>query len=284
MKTWYAWILVCLLFSCREKPLKGEGMEEIVARVGTYTLLRREMMELLPKRLSETDSALVSAGVVKRWVKDVLVYEAALKNIGADEQEVLRMVEDYRRSLIRYRYQERLIQEKLSTEVGEGEKVAFYEENCKEFPLSESIIRGVFLKIPLDAPGLQEIKRLYRNESEQSLEEIEKYSMQNAILYEYFYDRWQSFEDVVRNIPVQVKNADAFLAVNRSLEVSDNLYCYLLHVSEYLPSGATAPYDFVSDRITMMLINRRKAQFLRDFEDELYETAISHGKVIMYDE
>jgi hypothetical protein len=237
------------------------------------------MMELVPKNLSRIDSLIITGSVAKRWVKDILIYETALKNIGTDEQEILRMVENYRRSLICYRYQEQLIQEKLSTEVTEGDKIAFYEENSKEFPLSGAIIRGLFLKIPLDAPGLPEIRNIYKNESEQALEAIEKYSMQNAILYEYFYDRWKSFEDVIRNIPIQLKNINSFLGSNRSLEVKDDRYYYLLHISEYLLSGATAPYDFVSDQITIMLIHKRKSEFLSDFENGLYEIAVSHGRV-----
>jgi hypothetical protein len=282
MKIVYVLMACGLLLSCREKPLGGDA-DEVVARVGDHVLLRKELVVLIPKNLSRIDSLIAAGSIMKRWAKDILVYETALKNVGTDELEILRMVEDYRRSLICHRYQERLVQEKLNMKVSEGEKVAFYEEKCKEFPLSGAIIRGLLLKVPLNAPGLYEIKNIYKKESEQALESIEKYSMQNAILYEYFYDHWKSFEDVMRNIPTQVKNADAFLATNHSLEVNDDSYCYLLHVSEYLPSGDIAPYDYVSDQITIMLIHQRKTDFLNDFENDLYEMAVSRGKVYIYE-
>jgi hypothetical protein len=264
--------------------LDGKTEEDIVVRVGSHTLSRRKVMELVPKNLSGIDSLLAMEGITRRWIKDVLVYETALKNIGSEEQEILRMVEDYRRSLICYRYQEQLIREKLSVELSEGEKVLFYEENRKEFPLAEAIVRGLFLKVPLDAPNLQELRRIYKDESEETLEVIEKSSMQSPIHYDYFYDRWQSFEEVMRSIPIQVRDADAFLVSHRSVEVSDGRYCYLLHIGEYMLSGATAPYDFVSEQITLMLMHRRKAEFLRSFENDLYETAISHGKVHIYED
>ncbi|MDR2791579.1 MAG: peptidyl-prolyl cis-trans isomerase [Tannerellaceae bacterium] len=282
MKTVYTLMACCFLLSCREEPLRG-GAEGVVARVGENVLLRQQVEEQIPKGVAEVDSLIIAGGIVKRWVKEVLMYEAALKYLGADDHEVVRLVEEYRRSLIRYRYQESLLQERLAMEVSEGDKVAFYEENHKEFPLSGAIVRGVFLKIPVDAPGLQEIRKTYMEESELALERIEKYSMQNAISYEYFYDRWESFEDVMRNIPMQVQDADAFLQKNRSLEVRDERYCYLLHIGEYMPSGSTAPYDFVSDQITSILVNQRKAQFMRNVEDDLYEAAVSRGRVVIYE-
>ena len=47
-------------------------------------------------------------------MKDALVYDVALRNLeGEDKAEVDKLVEEYRHSLIRYRYQEQLIKERL---------------------------------------------------------------------------------------------------------------------------------------------------------------------------
>lgn len=64
------------------------------------------------------------------------------------------MVEEYRRSLVRYRYQERLVEEKLKTDIRESDKLNYYEENQKKFILDKGLIKGLFLKIPVDAPDL----------------------------------------------------------------------------------------------------------------------------------
>lgn len=64
------------------------------------------------------------------------------------------MVEEYRRSLVRYRYQERLVEEKLKTDIRESDKLNYYEENQKKFILDKGLIKGLFLKIPVDAQDL----------------------------------------------------------------------------------------------------------------------------------
>ena len=61
-------------------------------------------------------------------------------------------------------------------------------------------------------------------------------------------------------------------------------YCYLLNIKEYLPAGSVAPYDYASAQIVEMLTNRRKVEFLKKFEEELYNDAVRSGDVKFYTE
>ena len=99
------------------------------------------------------------------------------------------------------------------------------------------------------------------------------------MIYDYFYDKWVDFDQVMDNIPMRVTDANAFLKANRYVEMCDSTYCYLLNISDYLPIGRVAPYDYAGPQIIEMLTNQRKVQFLKDFEDELYNDAVKHGDV-----
>ena len=70
--------------------------------------------------------------------------------------------------------------------------------------MDKGLIKGLFLKIPVDAPGLTDVKKWYKSTDVASLEKIEKYSVQNATIYEYFYDKWVDFDEVMDNIPIHV--------------------------------------------------------------------------------
>jgi hypothetical protein len=217
---------------------------------------------------------------VKRWVKDALIYDVALRNLeGKERKAVGKLVEEYRHSLIRYRYQEQLIKERLSSELQESDKMKYYEENKNKFILDKALIKGLFLKIPVDAPGIADVKKWYKSTSEASLENIEKYCLQNATIYDYFYDKWVDFDQVMGNIPIRLTNEDAFLKANKHIEVSDSLYCYLLNIKEFLPKGDVAPFEYASPQIIEMMINLRKVDFLKEFEEELYNDAVRSGDV-----
>lgn len=254
---------------------------EVLAKVKDRTLIRADVIRVIPKGVSSTDSMLIAENFIKKWIKDALVYEVALRNLTDEEAEIDRLVDEYRYSLLRYRYQERLIKEKLSADIRVTDRINYYEENQKKFVLDKGLIKGLFLKIPIDAPGLSDVRTWYKSSSVESLEKIEKYSIQNAIFYDYFYDKWVDFDDVISNIPIHISNTNNFLKNNKTLELSDSSYCYLLNIKEYIPIGSIAPYDYAEPQIIEMLINQRKMEFLRSFEDELYEDAIKRGDAVL---
>ena len=199
-------------------------------------------------------------------------------DIVTGESKVNDDAEDYSEVTAQY------LLKKLKTDIRESDKLNYYEENQKKFILDKGLIKGLFLKIPVDAPGLTDVKKWYKSTDVASLEKIEKYSVQNATIYEYFYDKWVDFDEVMDNIPIHVSNPNAFLKANKYVEVADSSYCYLLNIKEYLPSGSVEPYDYASPHVTEMLVNQRKVEFLKKFEDELYNDAIRSGDVEFHSE
>jgi hypothetical protein len=53
----------------------------------------------------------------------------------------------------------------------------------------------------------------------------------------------------------------------------------LLNIKEFLPKGDVAPFEYASPQIIEMLINLRKVDFLKEFEEELYNDAVRSGDV-----
>ncbi|RHJ90339.1 hypothetical protein [Parabacteroides bouchesdurhonensis] len=279
----YSFILIAfvsLLCSCNRTQQMDDA--DVLVRVKDRILKRSEIVNLIPKNATSADSLLLAESYVKKWVKDALVYQVALRNLGDEKAEVDKLVEEYKNSLVRYRYLEKLVNERLSSDIPESDKLSYYEENQKKFVLDKSLIKGLFLKIPVDAPGISDVKGWYKSTSEAALEKIEKYSVQNATIYDYFYDKWVAFDEVMDNIPVHVSDPADFLKTNKFVEVADSNYCYLLNIKEFLPVGSVSPYDYATPQITEMLINQRKVDFLKKFEDELYNDAIRGGDVTFY--
>ncbi len=269
-----------LLAGCGGGAESGD-QSDVLAQVGSRTLRRAEITASLPYGLSSNDSLLMAEHLVKRWVKDQLVYEVALRNMD-DKARVDQLVEEYRRALVRGSYQERLMSERVSLEIPESEMRAYYDANPDKFVLSKCLIKGLFLKVPIDAPGLSDLRKWCRSTKDADLERIEKYSLQNAAIYEYFYDKWVDVEAVLGNMPIQVSDPAAFLRTHKFVEEADSSFCYLLNIGEYLLPEGVEPYEYASARIQEMMVNQRKMDFLRTFEDELYNEALRSGEVKLF--
>ena len=279
MKNLYILFVFVFLFSACREGGNPQPQGEMLVKVKDRVLTREEIEQLIPKGLSTTDSLLRAESLVKKRIIDLLIDDVAYKNIGDDKVEIDRLVNEYRRSLIRHRYQERIVKDKVSADIRESEQLAYYESNKEQFILSENLIKGLFLKIPVSAPGLDNIKTWYRSTSEESLEKIEKYSLQNALIYDFFYDHWVTFDEVMEKVPHRITNPAQFLRANNYWEVSDSVYMYFLNISDCLLVGNVAPFDFVKTQIHSMLVNKRKIDYLREFGENLYFDAVKNGSV-----
>ncbi|MDR1524418.1 MAG: peptidyl-prolyl cis-trans isomerase [Tannerella sp.] len=281
MKQTFSFILCAFLFSTCGKPGVEQSSEEVLVRVKDRVFTRGDLKSQMPNSngMSSADSTIRAENIIKKWIIDALMDEAAYQNIGDDKAEIDKLVGEYRRSLMRHLYQEYIIRDKVSAEINEHEQMEYYEENKQQFVLGENLIRGLFIKVPVDAPGLDNVRTWYRSESEESLEKIEKYGIQNAILYDYFYDRWVNFNDIVLKMPHQISNPTQFLRANDHLELSDSTHVYFLNITDKLLIGSMAPFDYVRIQIQEMLVNKRKIDYLHAFGENLYRDAVKKGTV-----
>jgi len=273
-------IAIYILSACRSAKTSNE--DDILVQMRGYMLNRSEVEKVIPKNISSSDSLLIAENFIEKWIKDILTFEVAQRNIGKEEADINRLVEDYRRSLLRHRYQEYMIRSRLTAEIRDDEKMAYYNENTAKFLLDKNLVKGLFLKIPAASPGLSDVKKWYRSQDPKELENIEKHSIQNASVYDFFYDRWVDFDEILDKMPMYVSNKSQFLQANRTVELNDSAFCYLLNISEYLLPGNIAPYEYAEAQIQELMINDRKMNFLKTFEEELYQDAIRKGEVVFF--
>lgn len=279
---WLAGIFFLPLISCKDKAPRSKG--DALVSVGQHTLTAFEVKKLIPKTLSSQDSLMMAESYVKKWVKNALIYDLANKHLEDEKEEIDRLVDAYRQSLMSHKYEEKLVEERLSAEISDKEISDYYEANKESFLLEEDIVKGLFLKVPSDAPGLSDLKKWCNSGGDELIEKIEKYSLQNAVIYDYFYDRWMSGEEIAENMPVKKSEFNRMLKTDKLIEVSDSAYCYLLKVKEVEFKGNRAPFDYASAQIKEILLSQRKSEFLRSFEEEIYNEAIRKGNVKFHGE
>ncbi|MDO4703722.1 peptidyl-prolyl cis-trans isomerase [Tannerella sp.] len=282
-KMWYLWCVLAggyILGACRPSGAREDA--DILVQVEGLSLTRSEVEKVIPQGSTPADSLLMAENYIKKWITDILIYEVAEDNLGREEAEVNRLVEEYRRALLRHRYLEGMVHNKLSAEIQESEKRQYYDENTQKFTLDKHLIKGLFIKVPFDAPGLEDVRKWYKSEKLEAVENIEKYSIQNASMYDYFYDHWVDLDEALAKIPTRISNKTQFLKTNKAFEFTDSTYCYFLNISEYLLAGNVAPYEYAQPQIEEVMINKRKVEFLRNFEEELYRDAVRKGSVIFY--
>lgn len=275
-------IMISIFAACSSKTeANPDKANNPVVSVNQKTLYQADLETAIPEGLSAADSTTAADAYIKMWISDELIYEKAKQNV-TDQDKINELVENYRQSLTVFTYLEQLLQEELSKKISESELKNYYDKHPENFELESSLVKGLFLKIPQSSNEVNNFRQWYQSKTEAAKEKIEKASFQNAVIYDYFYDRWVNFDDIATNIPAVIANVDQFVKTNKNFETQDSLYIYLLHIEEYALSGTTAPYEYAKPQITDILINKHRETFLEQIETDLYEKATDAGQIKYY--
>ena len=272
-------LIIFLCMSCKEEH-DHKGRTPLVELDGNF-LYAEDVQSVLPLGLSGEDSVAFVQRYIRNWVEETLLYEKAQSNIP-DNDELNRQVESYRKSLIMHTYQQALIHQKLSEDISEEELLDYYQKNQALFKVERPLMKGLFIKVPFTAPKVANVRRWYQQENRDAVEQLEKYSFQHAVKYEYFYDRWKPVAEVLDLIPLKEQDAEEYLNKKRHVELKDTAFYYFLNVSDFLPVGEQAPFDLVHNRVKDMLLNVKQVQYMKQVKDDLYQRAVKRDKIKYY--
>ena len=254
------------------------GMTPLVEVAGKF-LYEEDLRQAMPLNLSKDDSVLFAEHYIRTWVEDALLFDKAEGNIP-DNAKITALVENYRKALIMHVYQEELVNQKLPGEITDEEVKEYYEKNKSLFVLEKPIVKGLFIKVPLHSQGLADVRRWYKRNTQDAIEKLEKYSLRNAVTYDYFYDQWKPVEDLASIVPVkELKTDGKYLDRNRNLELKDTAYHYFLHVEDFQGEGKVKPLDFAKAEITEILINLKRVNFIEQVKEDLYRQASERNRI-----
>ena len=273
MRVFFAFVILSLFaVACNRSDATSK---DVIVTVGDKALTKGEIQTMFAADMPQEDSIILAEHYIHTWIRDALLYRVAIKNIS-NSVEIDRLVENYRKSLVIYQYQDRLVNEKVLRDIREDELLQYYEENKAKFLADRPFFKGLFIKVPIDAPQLNEIREWYKSSKSSALENLDKYSVRNAVVYDNFFDRWVSQNEIEDHLPDEVKSD---LLKGRQVELRDSDFCYFLTISDRLNPGDPVPFEYIKNTIKEFLINQRKLDFLQQMENSLYEAALKKGEI-----
>jgi len=181
-------ILLIGLGACT--TLDNRSKEKSLARVYDKNLYLSDIQDIFPSNISQADSIIILQSFVDKWVKKQLILQKAELNLTEEQKDVRQRLDEYRSSLLIYKYEQNLITQKLDTIITREEVQSYYDENPSNFSLDDHIIKCLYIKLPMDAPEVYRVRQLYRSEREEDVKQLESYCYQYALKYDYFNEQW----------------------------------------------------------------------------------------------
>ena len=274
-------VITLLFFGCGES---GKNEKRVpVAEAGDVILFYDQIPVLFQPGANEQDSAGLVQNYVNKWTRKELVLQKAEDNLSPEvKKEIEKQIDETRKNLLIYQYQQQMILEKMDTLIAEEELNKYYSDNENSFLLSSNIVKALFIRIPVETPNLGKIKLLARSFNQSDLQELERLCYQFAEKFDDFNERWITIDRLSLELQEDFENQENFLKRNTFFEKTDANSVYLVSIRDYRLRSSLAPYDYVRDDIKRIIWNNRRIEFIQVLENGIYNEALQENSFKIY--
>jgi hypothetical protein len=275
-KTINVLILLILLGACNNNS--DQPARIALASVGDVILYYDEIPRLWQSDIAPQDSAAIIQNYINKWAKKELLFMKAEQNLPAElKDEIEKQLHETRSNLVIYQYQRQMMLEKMDTAISGTEIEQYYALNEKNFHLNSNIVKALFIKVPVETPGVDKIRSWARSGEPKDLQQLESYCYQFAEKYDDFGEDWVTMDKLSVELPQDIINQDEFLKWNKWYETSDSASVYMISIRDFRQRYSLAPFEYVKNDIKSIILNNRRFDFLQSLENGIYNEALKEN-------
>ena len=228
--------------------------DPVVAKVGKNKLHKSEVVRFIPNLVSPADSARLAEQYINSWAMDLLYLDVAERELSKEELDVSAELENFRRSLLKYRYEHRYINDRLDTLVTDDQIRNYYEAHKSDFELKRPVLKLRFVDVMKDSPNINAILRMMTSQEYDDVQRADTLAKSTAL-------RWFDI-------------SDTWMAADRA----DLMFAYVCDIRRSGP----APLDYCAPQIRDILMSVRKHDLMNSLERDLLDNALESKNFVVY--
>lgn len=256
--------------------------DEVVAEVGTEKLYRSDLDAVIPRGTSPEDSTRLAVQYINTWASDLIYVSIAEQQLSKADRDVSAELEDYRKSLLKYRYEQLYVNERLDTAVSDENIQAYYEKHQDKFVLGRPLVKARYLRIHTDSPGLEPIRKKMGSSEVDDLVEADSLAFSAAMRFAAWNNEWIDVAVLAREFGMSYESMlglmkDGWIRQDDTLGVTS-----LAYVSEMMKKGELAPIEYSAPQIRDMILSARKQNIITVLEQDLLDEARENGQFVIF--
>jgi len=257
--------------------------DPVIAKCGKKKLYKSEVESFLPKDLDKSDRQTLTLQYANTWALELLFQDVANQQLSKEDLDVSRELEDYRRSLLKFRYEQRYVSDRLDTLVTDIEIESYFSANKDRFILKAPIVRARFLDIMQESPNVEIMKKYMSSEDEYSASMADSIAAISAVRYDDKSSEWTDAEAFARYFDLDYGSLLARMRMDGFIEdYTDKGDIRIGFICEMIAAGNYPPVEYCSGRIRDIIINTRKHELLTTLERDLLNDALDNELLIIY--
>jgi len=273
-------IVLPMLASCKAISEFFDS-EEAVAQVGSVKLKMSELQRVIPNGIPEEDSIRLAKQYINTWALDQVFLKVAEEQLSKAEKDVTKELESYRTSLLKYRYEQLFVNERLDTAVSDDAVQEYYERHHDKFILQRPVVKARFLSISEDSPMLKQIKKKMASDDVNDLVEADSLAFSSALKFKTWNDAWIDAAALAREFGTEYSSVLSSMKEGWTERTDTAGVLTAAYVTELIPAGRMSPIEYSTPFIKDMIISARKQALVTTLEQDLLKDALENGQFVI---
>ena len=276
MKNILSILTICSIIAC-DSNTSGK----VIARAFGNELYDTDIADLISDDASYEDSVFFTKEFINIWVSKQVLLNEAERILDAQEKDKSKELEAYKHDLLSYELINKLVRQEIDTTFSDEELELYYEDNKKEFELTQNIIKLIFYKVPLNSKNLDLLWSSFRANDQSIYPTLLSLSKRGGNYYENG-NSWVFFDDILKEIPINTYNQEHYLNNHKYIRIIEGDFIYFIKINDFKTRSMLSPFVLEKRRIKEILLNKRQQELQRSIESNLLEKAYSNNHIQLF--
>jgi len=265
------------LVACKKKDsmeIKESG--KVIASIGDKNLYLSDLGDIKPTAEGQDSVQLVEA-YIDNWLRNNAILIEAERSYS-DNENLDKLVREYRNSLMIYDYEGKVIEERLDTIVTQAQIKEVYDKYGDQYLIGTKLIKFWFAKAP---EKTKKIDQFYVDWKKGNRAKVEKFCEEKKLTCLFEDVEWDTERALLSLVDQDVFKSSQ-LVEGATLIKNKNGNEYFLKIIDLVPENSVPPMEYIESKIRKVIINNRKKEILQNLKDNLYKKQLNANKVKIY--
>lgn len=256
--------------------------DQVVASVDNHHLYLSEVAPLVPPGTPSEDSLALVNAYIDSWASGILYADLAEENLAKGELDLTREMEAYRASVLKFRYEQHYLADRLDTLITAEQVERYYREHESRFTLDSPVVKARFLRITAEVPERAKIIRLMGSSEYDDLMEADSLARIYADKYFDKSDEWISASALASEFGTDVENM--LSSLNGGFITKGNQKKGELRTAKVcgIVRSGVAPLEYIEPKVRELILSERRHALLVNLESDLLDNARRTKKLQIY--
>lgn len=255
---------------------------EVVAKVGDHKLFRSQLENYIPAGASPADSAALARQWINAWAENLLLLDMAEEQLSDQEKDVTEELERYRETLLKYRYEQLYVDQRLDTLITEEETEKYYNNNPARFRLDRPVVKARYMIIPASSKSIKQLKKQMASDDIEENAKADSLASKVALKYVDASDSWMDIITLAQELGTEYRSLQSSIKQQFAEWKDDSDNLHIAYIAEMVPEGKTAPLEYCRKKVRDLILSERKHQVEVELEKNLLEDAVRNNKFVIY--